>query len=55
MQIKAEADKFGGTSKIKSTCLYGGASKGPQLRDLENGVEIWCVFVFVSVCFVRSS
>jgi ATP-dependent RNA helicase DDX5/DBP2 len=40
VQIKAEADKFGGTSRIKSTCLYGGASKGPQLRDLENGVEV---------------
>jgi ATP-dependent RNA helicase DDX5/DBP2 len=39
-QIKAEADKFGGSSSIKNTCVYGGAPKGSQIRDLERGVEI---------------
>eukprot|EP00916_Digyalum_oweni_P012315 GHVL01020396.1.p1 GENE.GHVL01020396.1~~GHVL01020396.1.p1 ORF type:complete len:655 (+),score=135.45 GHVL01020396.1:286-1965(+) len=39
-QIKAEADKFGHSSQIKNSCLYGGAAKGPQLRDLQNGIEI---------------
>jgi len=36
---QVEAD-FGRSSKIKHTCIFGGAPKGPQIRDLENGVEI---------------
>ena len=40
VQIKQECDKFGSTSRIKNTCIYGGVSKGPQIRDLTNGVEI---------------
>jgi ATP-dependent RNA helicase DDX5/DBP2 len=40
VQIQAECAKFGSSSRIKSTCVYGGASKGPQARDLRNGVEI---------------
>jgi ATP-dependent RNA helicase DDX5/DBP2 len=39
-QIHAEANKFGSTSKIKNTCVFGGAPKGLQARDLERGVEI---------------
>ncbi|XP_038064445.1 probable ATP-dependent RNA helicase DDX17 isoform X2 [Patiria miniata] len=39
-QVQSVAFQFGRTSKIKSTCVYGGASKGPQLRDLERGSEI---------------
>ncbi|KAM0843453.1 hypothetical protein ACQ4PT_057705 [Festuca glaucescens] len=39
-QILEEAVKFGRSSRISSTCLYGGAPKGPQLRDLERGVDI---------------
>jgi ATP-dependent RNA helicase DDX5/DBP2 len=39
-QIKVECDKFGCTSKIKNTCVYGGAPKGAQIRDLERGSEI---------------
>ncbi|XP_017248267.1 ATP-dependent RNA helicase-like protein DB10 [Daucus carota subsp. sativus] len=39
-QIQDEAVKFGGSSKISSTCLYGGAPKGPQLRDLDRGTHI---------------
>ncbi|KAK9119738.1 hypothetical protein Scep_017831 [Stephania cephalantha] len=39
-QIQDEADKFGKSSKISCTCLYGGAQKGPQIRDLERGVDI---------------
>merc|ERR1712210_198982 len=27
-------------SKVRSTCIFGGAPKGPQIRDLENGCEI---------------
>ena len=40
MQIKEEADKFGVSSGIRNTCVYGGAPKGPQLGQLRRGVEI---------------
>ncbi|KAA6428079.1 MAG: RNA helicase DRH1 [Trebouxia sp. A1-2] len=40
VQIKEEADKFGRSSNIKNTCVYGGAPKGPQARDLQYGVPI---------------
>lgn len=40
VQIQQEATKFGSSSKIKSTCIYGGVPKGPQVRDLQRGVEI---------------
>ncbi|KAG2452819.1 hypothetical protein HYH02_002165 [Chlamydomonas schloesseri] len=40
VQIKTEADKFGRSSGIRNTCVYGGAPKGPQLRDLQYGVQI---------------
>jgi superfamily II DNA/RNA helicase len=39
-QIQEVALKFGVSSKIKSTCIFGGTPKGPQARDLERGVEI---------------
>ncbi|AQK90488.1 Putative DEAD-box ATP-dependent RNA helicase family protein [Zea mays] len=39
-QIQDEAIKFGRSSRISSTCLYGGAPKGPQLRELERGADI---------------
>ncbi|XP_019614977.1 PREDICTED: probable ATP-dependent RNA helicase DDX17 [Branchiostoma belcheri] len=39
-QVQEVAVQFGHSSRIKNTCVYGGAPKGPQLRDLERGVEI---------------
>ncbi|XP_024977694.1 DEAD-box ATP-dependent RNA helicase 46-like isoform X1 [Cynara cardunculus var. scolymus] len=39
-QIQVEALKFGKSSKILCTCLYGGAPKGPQLRELDRGTDI---------------
>ncbi|XP_061416767.1 probable ATP-dependent RNA helicase DDX17 isoform X1 [Lethenteron reissneri] len=39
-QVQQVAQDYGRLSRIKSTCVYGGAPKGPQLRDLERGVEI---------------
>lgn len=39
-QIQEVCDKFANTSKIHNTCLFGGAPKGPQARDLDAGVEI---------------
>lgn len=31
------AAEYGRASRLKSTCIYGGAPKGPQIRDLERG------------------
>lgn len=39
-QIQTVAEMFGKLCRVRSTCIFGGASKGPQARDLENGVEI---------------
>ncbi|XP_029480359.2 probable ATP-dependent RNA helicase DDX17 [Oncorhynchus nerka] len=39
-QVQQVAHEYGKTSRIKSTCVYGGAPKGPQIRDLERGTEI---------------
>jgi len=39
-QISEVASEFGRASKLRHTCVYGGAPKGGQLRDLERGVEI---------------
>jgi ATP-dependent RNA helicase DDX5/DBP2 len=40
VQIKTEADKFGRSSGIRNTCVYGGAPKHSQLRDIQYGVQI---------------
>ena len=40
VQIKRECDKFGFSSRIKNTCVYGGVPKRPQIMDLSRGVEI---------------
>ncbi len=34
LQIKVECDKFGASSSIKNTVVYGGVPKGPQVSDL---------------------
>lgn len=39
-QIQDEAIKFGKSSRITSTCIYGGAPKVHQLRDLDRGADI---------------
>ncbi|XP_066991386.2 uncharacterized protein [Anabrus simplex] len=39
-QIQAVAQDYGSKSYVRNTCLFGGAPKGPQARDLERGVEI---------------
>ncbi|XP_010550155.1 PREDICTED: DEAD-box ATP-dependent RNA helicase 14 [Tarenaya hassleriana] len=39
-QIQDEAVKFGKSSRISCACLYGGAPKGPQLREIERGVDV---------------
>ncbi|THY52352.1 P-loop containing nucleoside triphosphate hydrolase protein [Aureobasidium pullulans] len=40
VQIQAEVNKFGKSSRIRNTCVYGGVPKGQQIRDLARGVEV---------------
>jgi superfamily II DNA/RNA helicase len=40
IQCQTVAAQFGSSTRLRSTCVYGGASKGPQIRDLERGSEI---------------
>lgn len=39
-QVAQVADLFGCTSSVRNVCVYGGAPKGPQIRDIERGAEI---------------
>ncbi|KAK2171581.1 hypothetical protein NP493_1041g01033 [Ridgeia piscesae] len=39
-QVSVVATQFGLPCKVRNCCVYGGASKGPQIRDLERGAEI---------------
>jgi len=39
-QVSEVATEFGLPCKIRNCCVYGGAPKGPQLRDLDRGAEI---------------
>ncbi|KAK4056424.1 ATP-dependent RNA helicase dbp2 [Microbotryomycetes sp. JL221] len=40
VQIQQECTKFGASSRIRNTCVYGGVPKGGQIRDLQRGSEI---------------
>lgn len=40
VQIQQEMSKFGRSSRIRNTCVYGGVPRGPQIRDLQRGVEV---------------
>ncbi|KAF1812985.1 P-loop containing nucleoside triphosphate hydrolase protein [Eremomyces bilateralis CBS 781.70] len=40
VQIQTEISKFGKSSRIRNTCVYGGVPKGQQIRDLSRGVEV---------------
>lgn len=40
LQVQSVAAQYGRPSQVKSTCVYGGAPKGPQIRDLQDGCEI---------------
>ena len=55
VQIKEECDKFGASSEIKNTVVYGGVPKHRQVRDLRSGMEIVIatpVRLFVSCCYI---
>jgi ATP-dependent RNA helicase DDX5/DBP2 len=40
VQIQQECTKFGKSSRIRNTCVYGGVPRGQQIRDLARGVEV---------------
>ncbi|KAK3243393.1 hypothetical protein CYMTET_46951, partial [Cymbomonas tetramitiformis] len=40
IQIQEEAEKFGKPCGVRSIAVYGGASKGPQIRELKFGTDI---------------
>ncbi|CCK71990.1 DEAD-box ATP-dependent RNA helicase DBP2 KNAG_0I02050 [Huiozyma naganishii CBS 8797] len=40
VQIQKECSKFGHSSRIRNTCVYGGVPRGQQIRDLNRGSEI---------------
>lgn len=42
-QVQQVAAEYGRASRLKSTCIYGGAPKGPQIRDLERGMAPQCL------------
>jgi hypothetical protein len=50
VQIKEECDKFGKSSEIKNTVVYGGVKKQTQVHALSQGVEI----VIVRLCLPSS-
>lgn len=39
-QIQQVTQDFGQLARVRNTCVFGGAPKGGQARDLEKGVEI---------------
>ncbi|XP_055848287.1 ATP-dependent RNA helicase p62 isoform X2 [Episyrphus balteatus] len=39
-QIQQVATEFGSSSYVRNTCVFGGAPKGGQARDLQRGCEI---------------
>jgi len=39
-QIEEEAVKFGRSANMRSTCAYGGAPKGLQIRKIQSGLEV---------------
>lgn len=39
-QVQQVAEEFGRACGFRNVCCYGGAPKGPQIRDLERGAEI---------------
>ena len=40
VQIQQEVNKFGKSSRIRNTCVYGGVPRGQQIRELSRGVEV---------------
>lgn len=55
VQIQQEASKFGSNGpkakiSIRSTCIYGGAPKGPQIHDLNKGTGLVLCSIHITIC-----
>lgn len=54
LQIKQECDKFGASSEIKNTVVYGGVPKSTQVRDLRYDayyeLKAAVLYIFFSDC-----
>lgn len=51
VQIKQECDKFGASSEIKNTVVYGGVPKHTQVRDLRYTFVVF-LLLFALILFV---
>lgn len=40
LQIEEDANKFGRAAGLVTVCCYGGSSKFPQIRGLEEGCDV---------------
>ena len=40
IQVQLVCSEYGSVLKIRSTCVYGGSSKGNQIRELDRGCDI---------------
>ena len=38
-QVEGVSNTFGRPCGIRTCCVYGGASRGPQIRELERGAK----------------
>jgi len=52
LQIKQECDKFGASSEIKNTVVYGGVPKQSQVRDLRFLVPLNNNLLFIIICIL---
>lgn len=53
-QVAQVATLFGAVSGTRHCCVYGGAPKGPQIRELEQGTSIISSLYWLSENFLSS-
>lgn len=51
-QVQEVASEYGRTTQVRSVCVYGGAPKGPQIRDLERGKYLRIVCKCMLIMYV---
>ena len=49
LQVEGVAATFCKPCRVKSACVYGGSPRGPQIRELQDGVCV-CVRTRACVC-----
>ena len=48
-QVQQVAAEYCRACRLKSTCIYGGAPKGPQIRDLDTEEEFMKAYLNMEV------